>query len=152
MIARSQIRPAPQYLNSPSFPKGTLLTGKILYLLLGLGVAAALPCAARAQDDPESLITASQQIESGMTLARRQVADTDLTGALGTLERLLFAHPEAIGARLVYASLLCRLDDRQGAEVELGLLAGMPIADPDWAEVTSACGPLPRPAPPKRKK
>src|SRR4051812_47502200 len=113
--------------NSPSSPKESLLTGKILHFLLGLGVVGALPAAALAQDDPEALIAASQQVESGMTLARRQIAETDLPGALGTLERLLFAHPEAIGARLLYASLLCRLDDRRGAEVELGLLAYMPI-------------------------
>jgi len=53
---------------------------------------------------------------------------------------------------LFYASLLCRLDDRQGAELELGLLAGKPIADPDWVGVNAACGPVALPAPPKRKK
>jgi hypothetical protein len=134
------------------FPKGTLVTVKTLHLLLGLGVAAAFPAVARAQDDLESLITASQQVESGMTLARRQIGETDLPGALGTLERLLFIHPEAVPARLLYASLLCRLDDRLGAEVELGLLGGQPIADPDWAEVSAACGSVQRPAPRKRKK
>ena len=151
MIARSQMRLVPQF-GSPSFPKGTLLTSKTLLLLLGLGIAVGLPSASPAQDDPEGLIAASQQVESGMTLARHQVADTDFPGALGTLERLLFAHPDAYSARLLYASLLCRLDDRQGAEVEIGLLAQKPIADSDWAEVAAACGTVPRPAPPKRKK
>jgi hypothetical protein len=48
--------------------------------------------------------------------------------------------------------LLCRLDDRQGAEVELGLLAGKRIADADWAGVAAACGSVQRPAAPKRSK
>ncbi|MGZ8285066.1 MAG: hypothetical protein ACXW27_02000 [Allosphingosinicella sp.] len=114
--------------------------------------AAMLSSAARAQDDSGALAAATQQLDSGMTLARRQIGASDLLGALGTLERVLFAYPEAAPPRLLYASLLCRLDDRQGAELELGLLAGKPIADADWAGVAAACGPVPRPAPPKRGK
>ena len=128
------------------------MTGRTLHFLLAACAMAALSSAARGQDDFDSLIAASQQVESGMALARRQVAETDLPGAVGTLERLLFAHPEAVPPRLLYAALLCRLDDRQGAEVELGLLAGHPIADADWAEVGAACGSVERPAPPKRKR
>lgn len=126
------------------------MTFKMLRLLLGLSAAALLAPAAAAQDDADALVAASQQVDSGMALARRQIAASDLTGALGTLERLLFARPEVVPTRLLYASLLCRLDDRQGAELELGLLAGKRIADPDWAGVTAACGPLARPG--KRKK
>jgi hypothetical protein len=128
------------------------MTGKMLRFLLGLCAAAALSPVALAQDDPDALIAASQQVDSAMALARRQIAAADLPGALGTLERTLFAHPEVVPPRLLYAALLCRLDDRQGAELELGLLAGKPIADADWAEVAAACGSVPRPAPPKRKK
>jgi hypothetical protein len=127
------------------------MTGKILRFLLGLCAAAVLSPAALAQDDPDALVIASQQVDSGMALARRQIAATDLPGALGTLERILFAHPEAVPPRLLYASLLCRLDDLEGARVELGLLAGKPIADADWPEVAAACGTVPRPAPPKRR-
>ena len=123
---------------------------KMLRFLLVLSAAALLARPAAAQDDAEALAAASQQVESGMALARRQIAASDLTGALGTLERVLFAHPEIVPPRLLYASLLCRLDDRQGAELELGLLAGKKIDDPDWAGVTAACGPIARPT--KRKK
>lgn len=126
------------------------MTARVLRLLIGLSGAALLAPAALAQDDAETLVAASQQVDSGMALARRQIAASDLTGALGTLERVLFAHPEVVPPRLLYASLLCRLDDRQGAELELGLLAGKRIADSDWAGVTAACGPVPRPG--KRKK
>lgn len=128
------------------------MTDKPLRYLIGLFGAALLAPAALAQDDVDALIAASQQVDSGMALARRQIAASDLPGALGTLERVLFAHPERVPPRLLYASLLCRLDDRQGAELELGLLAGKPIADTDWAGVTAACGPVARPAPPKGKK
>ena len=128
------------------------MTAKTLHLLLSLCLASTFGEKAAAQDSAELLVDAPQQVDSGMALARRQAAETDLPGALGTLERLLFAHPQAVPARLLYASLLCRLDDRQGAELEIGLLAGKPIADADWAEVGSACGSMERPAPPKRKR
>jgi hypothetical protein len=128
------------------------MTRKTLPLLLGL-TAAALPApAAAAQEDPDALAAATGQLDTGMALAGRQIAASDLPGALATLERVLFAFPEAVPARLIYASLLCRLDDRRGAELEIGLLAGKPIADADWAGVAAACGEMPRPAPPKRKR
>jgi hypothetical protein len=121
-----------------------------------LGCAAAVlaaPAAAQtAPTDVDTLIGAALSPDTGMTLARAQIADRDLLGATGTLERVLLAHPEAIPPRLLYASLLCRLDDREGAEVEVGLLAGQPIAEPDWAEVGGACGAISRPPPPRGKR
>jgi hypothetical protein len=99
----------------------------------------------------EALVGPSLEVESGLALARRQIADTDLLGALGTLERVQFAHPDALEPRFLYASLLCRLDDRQGAEVEISQLAGRAIADQAWAEVTAACGQVARPRPGKKK-
>jgi hypothetical protein len=128
------------------------MTCSLVRILLGL-CAASLPAAAVfAQDDLDAMAAATQQVDSGMALARRQISASDLLGAAGTLERVLLAHPEDVPPRLLYASLLCRLDDRQGADIELGLLAGKPIADPDWAGVTAACGPVARPAPPRKGK
>src|SRR5215218_6593847 len=126
------------------------MTGKMLRFPLALLAAAILSPAAYAQEDSDALAAATRQLDSGISLARRQIGASDLLGALGTLERVLFAFPEAAPPRLLYASLLCRLDDRQGAELELGLLAGKPIADSDWAGVAAACGPVPRPEPPRR--
>ncbi|MBV9929464.1 MAG: hypothetical protein JO013_00755 [Alphaproteobacteria bacterium] len=124
--------------------------------LPAIGLASALcaaPAAAQtAPTDIDTLIGASLSPDTGMTLARAQISDRDLLGAAGTLERVLLAHPEALPPRLLYASLLCRLDDREGAEVEIGLLGGQPIADADWAEVTGACGAIARPAPPRGKR
>jgi hypothetical protein len=128
------------------------MTFKMLRLPLALLAAAALSSAARAQDDPDSLAAATRQLDTGMALAHRQIRATDLPGALATLERVLFAYPEAVPPRLLYAAVLCLVDDRQGAELELGLLAGRPTADPDWAPVAAACGPVPRPAPPRKGK
>ena len=121
-------------------------------ILVGLGAAAFLSPAAIAQDDLDLLANATLQVDSGMALARQQIAASDLPGALGALERVLLSHPEAVPPRLLYASLLCRLDDRQGAELELRLLAGKPTADADWAGVQAACGDVQRPVPPRRKK
>ena len=122
-------------------------------LLAGLAASAAAPALAQsAPTDPETLIGAALSPATGLTLARAQVADRDLLGALGTLERVLAAHPEAVPPRLLYTSLLCRLDDREGAEVELRTLDGYTIAEADWAEVASACGAIPRPAPAKGKR
>ena len=125
---------------------------RMLLRLLALSAAAMLSPAAPAQDNLSALTVATEQVDSGMTLARLQIAASDLTGAVGTLERVMFAYPEIVPPRLLYVSLLCRLDDRQGAELELGLLAGKPIADADWAGVAAACGPVPRPAPPRRRR
>jgi|SRR5665213_420408 len=98
-------------------------------------------------DDPDALIAASLEVDSGLALARRQITDGDLPGAAGTLERVTIVHPEAVPPRLLYAALLCRLDDREGADVELSLLAGQTIPDDLWGEVVAACGDVARPAP-----
>jgi hypothetical protein len=119
---------------------------------LALLAAAMLSSAARAQDDPGALVAATQQLQSGVMLAHRQLRASDMLGALATLERVLFAFPEAVEPRLLYASVLCFLDDRQGAELEVSLLAGKPIADSDWVVVAAACPRIARPTPPKRGK
>ncbi len=118
---------------------------------LALLAAATFSSAAPAQD-ADALAAATQRLDSGMTLARRQIGASDLPGALGTLERVLLTYPEAAPPRLLYAAVLCLLDDRQGAELELDLLADRPIADSDWSAVAAACGPVPRPSPPRRGK
>jgi hypothetical protein len=93
----------------------------------------------------EPLISPVSQVPSGMALARGQIAEGDLLGAIGSLERVLLAHPDASEARLLYASLLCRIDDPAGARVEVGLLGGRPLDEAGWNEVTTACGPIDRP-------
>jgi hypothetical protein len=124
----------------------------IAIILIFAATIVSLPVGAQpVAGDLEALVAPSLDVESGLALAHRQIADTDLLAALGTVERVQFAHPEALAPRLLYASLLCRVDDRQGAQVELAQLAGQAIGDPEWAEVTAACGPVARPRAGKRK-
>ena len=62
------------------------MTFMMLRFPLALVAMATLSSAARAQDDPGALAAATRQLDSGMTLARRQIGASDLLGALGTLE------------------------------------------------------------------
>lgn len=106
-------------------------------------------CSAHAQDGGsglEALIDPALQVDSGTALARRQIAEQDLLSAAATLERVLIFHENADAGRLLYASLLCRLDDPAGADVELGLLDGHPVPDDGWSELTSICGMRRRPS------
>ena len=122
-------------------------------LLVPLAAAAMLAApSAWAQADPftelaelNALVDASTQADAGIRLARRQIFDGELTGAAATLERVLMNDPRADAALLLHAALLCRLDDKGGAAVEIAYMRGIAIAPQDWAEVTAACGPMPRP-------
>lgn len=154
MIALSQIRSLVRGFSAAT-PLGigiVIMPMKRSYRLVLIGLSAATifssPVHAQAvpADDNEVLADAALQIETGMSLARRQIAETDFLGAAATLERVLFVHPDAPEPRLAYASLLCRLDDAEGAAVELGLVRPEALTEEAWREVTEACGPMPRPA------
>ena len=126
-----------------------MTAGKQSYLIaIGLfaGILVALPAQAEpVSHDPESLISASLAVDTGLALARRQAAESDLLGAVATIERVLIGHPDAIAPRLLYAGLLCRLDDPKGASAELAMLGSEAVTDDDWAEVTRSCGAMTRP-------
>lgn len=117
-------------------------------MLLCLALAAAFPAQAQAQDAAADLdrLTLAADVGPGIALARSQIGEGDLIAATATLERVLMAHPESESALLLHASLLCRLDDPQGARVEIGELAGHSVSNQAWGEVTAACGALPRPS------
>lgn len=95
-----------------------------------------------AQIDPleelDTLSRTSADPSAGLALARDQVARGDLIGAVATTERIIALHPESDDALLFHASLLCRLDDPDGARAELAELHGRAG---DWAPVVAACGP-----------
>jgi len=121
-------------------------------LLVGLGFAAlAFAAPASAQRDPladiDRLVDQSRTVGPGVALARRQIAEDDLIGAVATLERLLVDHPESDDALLLHVALLCRLDDAAGARVELAELRDRRIGGSDvvWLDVRGACGPVLRP-------
>lgn len=118
-------------------------------LSIGIALASLWTAPARAQSaglaEIDALSRATEGVPSGMALARRQIGDSDLVGAVATLERLLIDHPQADEALLLHASLLCRLDDKQGARAELAEMDRVRVTEAGWAEVIAACGPVPRP-------
>lgn len=124
------------------------MTGAKQTYLAGIMVVSATVTAApaRAQQpfaqDQDSLIEASLEVGPGVELARRQIVDADLLGAAATLERVLLVHPAARAPRALYAATLCRLDDPDGAQLEIELLASEPIAPLEQSEIDSACGSL----------
>jgi hypothetical protein len=88
----------------------------------------------------DQLSDASATSASAIVMARRQEAAGDLTGAAATLERVLIVDEDADDARLAYASILCRLDDRQSARQELREISDKPNSHVEWAAVRAACG------------
>jgi len=117
-------------------------------LTLCIAAASVLAAAgpAMAQADPTAELDALSQewvqAGPGVALVRRQIGAGDLMAAVATLERVLMGDADA--ALLLHASLLCRLDDRDGARAELVAL-DLPVPAAAWAEVTAACGAMPRP-------
>jgi hypothetical protein len=123
--------------------RGDSVTSRISILPL-CAVAACLSLAgAPAQAEPiaelEALSRGTATPAAGIALARKQINGSDLLGALATLERVLISHPEAEEALLLHASLLCRLDDREGAVIELDELRGRPFPDRLWNDATAPC-------------
>lgn len=98
-----------------------------------------------AMRDLNDLVDASRDPQAGIRLARDQYGAGDLTGAEATLERVLLDHPEHDDALILHASLLCRMDDKEGARIELAELK-FGISEQAWDDVTDACGSgMPRP-------
>ncbi|MEO7247224.1 MAG: hypothetical protein ABIW31_02120 [Novosphingobium sp.] len=103
--------------------------------LLLVGAAAS----AQSISELQALSRAGEQPASGIALAHKQAADGYLLDALSTLERVILNSPNGDEARLYHASLLCQLDDRQGAMVEFEALHGHNISAAAWSEATAPC-------------
>ena len=125
------------------------IRNRVLLLTIGI-VAIGFAAPAQAQSDPaaeiDRLVDQSRAVGPGLKLAREQIAQDDLIGAVATLERLLVDHPESDDALLLHVALLCRLDDGAGARVELAELRAIGGSDVVWLEVRAACGPVMRPS------
>jgi Flp pilus assembly protein TadD len=125
-----------------------MATRHSLYLCLALG-AAGLAAPVLAQQDPaavlDQLSDAATGIGPGTDLARQQMRSGDLTGAAATLERVLINHPDAGEVLLLHASVLCRLDDAEGARLEIDEARGRSMPGQAWSEASAACGPIGRP-------
>jgi hypothetical protein len=100
---------------------------------------------ARVTPELKSALPENESEAAVVAFTRQKAASGELLLAAASLEGALLTNPNAHGVRAVYASILCRLDDRQGAEVQLDLLKGHSIRPEYWRDVTTACGEIPEP-------
>ena len=81
---------------------------------------AAAPCAtAAAAPDFDQVVAAPDDPQLNLDYATAQAKAGNLLEAAAALERVIAIHPEWDGARLLYAVVLYRLGDSQGASVQL---------------------------------
>ena len=102
-------------------------------------LAAPLPAAAQSLDELDGLVQASAKPADGLKLARSQADAGALLDALATLERVLAVDPKHKQARLLHASLLCRVDDGPGAAFEFGRLKSGSYKKAEWAAANAPC-------------
>lgn len=87
----------------------------------------------------DQALRATARVPSGLALVRQRARDGDLTGALAAAERVIILDPLNAEARLLHASLLCRLDDRPGSQTEFDPLRGHDLPDATWRKETAYC-------------
>jgi Flp pilus assembly protein TadD len=104
-----------------------------------LGVFAAMPASAQSLAEIDQLIDASAKPKDGLALAQSQAAGGALLDALATLDRVLAIEPKDKQARLLRASLLCRVDDRRGAAVAFTRLKEKDYKKDVWAAALAPC-------------
>lgn len=88
----------------------------------------------------DQLSEAAENPQTALAAAAEQEAEGDLLGAASTLERALLDSPQADDVRLAYTTLLCRLDDRESARVEIAALRSRPTSSGEWKQMLDACG------------
>jgi hypothetical protein len=94
--------------------------------------------------DIDALIDSSATPAGAIALARSQADQGDLTAATATIERAMTsaAGQRDAGVRLYYVTLLCRLDDRERARIEMGNVDPRGARPADADEARAACGSL----------
>lgn len=108
-------------------------------LLIVALLGAAPPALADTTAQLDQQLRATAKVPTGLGLVRRQLADGDLTGALASVERVIILDPLNAEARLLHASLLCRLDDRPGSQTEFDPMRGHDLPEKLWREETAPC-------------
>jgi hypothetical protein len=112
----------------------------LLPVLTGLGLSGPLQAQDSGIAELDALTEQSKSPDSTMELARQQADAGELLEAAATLERYLIVDENADDVRLAYAAVLCRLDDRQSARLELKALRGRSASRAAWDGVEAACG------------
>ena len=97
------------------------------------------PAFAQTIDDLDRLVLASVKPAEGLALARSQASSGALLDALATLDRVLAVDPKHKQSRLLHASLLCRIDDHDGAAVEFSRLKSKDYKKADWNAALAPC-------------
>lgn len=115
------------------------ITGALCAALALIAALTAAPARAETAAQLDALTKATAAPASGVALARRQIAAGELLDALATLERVIINFPQSNEARMLHAGVMCRLDDRRGALVELDQMRNRQIPDALWAEANQAC-------------
>ena len=102
-------------------------------------IAGAAPTAAQTVEDLDRIVDASAKPAEGMAMAQTQVSSGALLEAIATLDRVLATDPKHKPAKLLRASLLCRVDDRSGAAVAFTRLKEKDYKKDEWAAALEPC-------------
>ena len=97
------------------------------------------PAVAQSLEELDRLVQASVKPADGLALARSQASSGALLDALATLDRVLAVEPKHKQARLLHATLLCRIDDRDGAAVEFSRLRSKDYKKAEWNAALAPC-------------
>lgn len=113
-------------------------------LAAALACAAALlvlpqPGAAQTLEELDQLVQTGAKPKNGLELARTQAGEGAWLEALATLERVLAADPKHKQARLLHASILCRIDDPDGATLEFSRIKAGDYKKADWSAARAPC-------------
>lgn len=102
-------------------------------------IASAAPLAAQTVEALDRIVDASAKPGDGLAMAQSQVSSGALLEAIATLDRVLASDPKHKSAKLLRASLLCRVDDRSGAAVAFTRIKEKDYKKADWAAALEPC-------------
>ncbi len=99
----------------------------------------ATPLAAETVEQLDQIVDASAKPADGFAVAQSQVRAGAMLEAIATLDRMLASDPKHKPAKLLRASLLCRVDDRGGAAVAFSRLREKDYKKDEWAAALEPC-------------
>lgn len=133
-LSRTICKRLGDYMKRPVYRSASIFrVGLLVSAAMGL---TALTAPAAAAQDFDSVYAAPDDPSINLEFARRAADAGDLNGAAGALERVLIADPNRHSARLLYAVVLYRLDDLQGARDQLNLLDPVTLTPLQRAEAS----------------